>query len=117
MGLGFGMMDIFFNVMSFLFPFLFIGTFVFIIMSWVSPKFRGKMMSREIKAQKYMMEESKEDLRDIATTSAEATSEGIKITAKAIKEGFSEEMIFCKYCGKEIDADSRFCKHCGEDLS
>ena len=24
--------------------------------------------------------------------------------------------MFCKYCGKKIDKDSRFCKHCGNDL-
>lgn len=24
--------------------------------------------------------------------------------------------MYCKHCGKEIDADSRFCKHCGKSL-
>ena len=34
--------------------------------------------------------------------------------ARAIKEGFIEDSIFCKYCGSNIDCDSKFCKHCGK---
>ena len=39
--------------------------------------------------------------------------------AKAIKEGFSEmendPQMYCKHCGKSIDADSKFCNHCGKE--
>ena len=62
----------------------------------VSPKLRGKMLSRQIKANKYAIDESKEDIEFIATNMAEATKDGVKITTSAIKDGFKEETIYCK---------------------
>ena len=95
---------------------VFIGiVFVFTIAMFISPKLRGKMMSRQIKAQKYMIDESKEDLKSISDTMAYVTKDGVKTTARAIKEGLTEESIFCKYCGSEIDEDSKFCKKCGKE--
>ena len=38
----------------------------------------------------------------------------IKTTVRAIKEGFSNDIKYCKYCGKLIDKDSNFCKRCGK---
>ena len=103
-----------FNII-FIFVSIFIGiNFVFVISSIASPKFRGKMMSRQIKAQKYMMDESKEDLKSISDSLAYASKDGVKTTARAIKEGFSDNNIFCKHCGAEIDSDSKFCKVCGK---
>ncbi len=116
MGFGFGIMDVFFEIMMVIFPFLFIGILAFNILNIVSPRFRGKMMSREVRAKKYMMEESQDDIEEIATRSAEAGSDAIKTVAKAVKEGLTEDTIYCKYCGGEIDSDSVFCKHCGEKL-
>ena len=96
---------------------IFIGiVFVFVIAMFISPKLRGKMMSREIKAQKYMMDESKEDIRSISNDMAYATKDGIRTTASAIKDGFTQSSMFCKYCGNEIDGDSKFCKTCGKEL-
>ena len=93
---------------------VFIGlVFVFVMATFISPKFRGKMMSRQIKAQKYMMDESKDDLKSISDSIAYATKDGIKTTAGAIKEGFTQNSILCKHCGNKIDADSQFCKKCG----
>lgn len=95
---------------------IFIGlVFVFMIAMIVSPKLRGKMMSRQIKATKYMIDESKEDLKSISDNMVYATKDGIKTTARAIKEGFTEDNIYCKYCGSEIDNDSKFCKNCGKE--
>ena len=95
---------------------IFIGiVFVFVIAMFISPKFRGKMMSRQIKAGKYMMEESKEDIKSISDNMAYATKDGIKTTVGAIKEGLKGESIFCKHCGSSIDADSKFCKKCGKE--
>ena len=95
---------------------VFIGIgFVFVIAMFISPKFRGKMMSRQIKAQKYMMDESKEDLKSISNDMAYATKDGIKTAAGAIKEGFTQSNVFCKHCGSEIDEDSKFCKKCGKE--
>ena len=118
---------------------IFIGiVFIFMIFIIVSPKFRGKMMSTQFKSMRYMMEESKDDfaklsgtaieikkqmldeneeaLTDIAHKEAKIRSVGIKSAAKAVKEGLTEKnSIYCKYCGSEIDSDSKFCKHCGKE--
>lgn len=90
--------------------------FIFVIAQIISPKFRGKMMSRQIKAAKYMMDDSKEDIENISTNMANATKEGIETTTRAIKKGLTEdESIYCKYCGNKIDKDSKFCKNCGKE--
>lgn len=96
---------------------IFIGlTFFFVIAQIISPKFRAKIMSRQIKATKYMMDESKEDLRSISNDMANATSGGVETTTRAIKRGITEEArTYCKHCGYQIDSDSRFCKHCGKE--
>jgi len=95
---------------------IFIGlVFVFMIAMIVSPKLIGKIMSSQIKATKYMMDESKEDFKSISDNMAYATKDGIKTTARAIKEGFTEESVYCKHCGSEIDNDSKFCKKCGKE--
>lgn len=104
------------KVMFVIVPIFIFLVFVFVIAQIVSPKFRGKMMSRQIKSVKYMMDESKNDIESISTDMANATKEGIKTTTRAIKEGFEEDKgIYCKYCGSKIDEDSKFCKNCGKE--
>lgn len=114
--------------------------FILVIAQIVSPKFRGKLMSRQIKATKYMMDEVKDDLTDLGTTmgniginvkkdilnqnedtlkdlnirQANIDKEGIEIRTRAIKDGITKgEGIYCKHCGTIIDKDSMFCKNCG----
>ena len=98
-------------------------------------------MSKQIEATKHMMEYSKDDLKDILSTSksvevnaekeildnneeimkdnvkrnANINKEGIEITAKAIKGGLTNNKVYCKYCGKLIDSDSKYCKVCGRE--
>ena len=74
-------------------------------------------MSRQIKVTKYMLDESKDDIRDISTNMADATKDGIETTVRAIKKGIvdDEEDIYCKHCGSRIDKDSKFCKSCGKE--
>ena len=104
-----------FEVMFVIVP-IFIGiTFVLTFAMIFSPKLRGKLMSNQIKASKYMMDECREDLKSISDDMAYATKDGVKTTARAIKEGFAEGKIYCKYCGSKIDEDSKFCKHCGKE--
>ena len=87
-------------------------TFVFMF----SPKARGKMMSQQVKSMRNMMDESKDDIQNIYTNMADATKDGIEITARALKKGFTEdEGIYCKHCGNKIDNDSKFCKNCGKE--
>ena len=92
--------------------------FIFTILMMVSPKFKGKMMSRQVKAAKYMMEDSKEDLKEISDDMAYASKDSITTATRAIKKGLKDEKnssLYCKNCGSEIDADSRFCKKCGKE--
>lgn len=108
-------MFIFVTIFSSIIGLITIAGFAFVIAMFVSPKLRGKMMSNQIKANKYAVEESKEDIESISTNMADATKDGVEITARAVKEGFKEESIFCKHCGAKIDVDSKFCKHCGKE--
>lgn len=91
--------------------------FVFTFLMIFSPKLRGKMMSKQIKATRYMMNESKDDIKSVTTDFAEATKGGVETTARAIKKGLIDsDKIYCKHCGAEIDKDSKFCKRCGKEL-
>lgn len=127
------------EILFFIIPTLVVLIFIFTIALMVSPKLRGKWMSKQIEATKHMMEYSKDDLKDILSTSksvevnaekeildnneeimkdnvtrkANINKEGIEITAKAIKEGLTNNKVYCKYCGKLIDSDSKYCKVCG----
>lgn len=62
-----------------------------------------------------MTDYSKEDLEDIADAAAYILADSIKIKAKAIKDGLSDEKMYCKHCGNLIDSDSTFCKKCGKN--
>jgi len=88
---------------------------IFIWTAMFSPKLRSKIMGKQIKSLKYMIDENEETLKDLSTKSANIGKEGIKIKANAIKEGFVGNEIYCKYCGKSIDEDSVFCKNCGKE--
>jgi hypothetical protein len=77
--------------------------------------FIPSIMKTQIKTHKYIINENEKDLKDISTKSADIYSEGLTKVAKSIKEGLTENTIFCKYCGKEIDANSQFCMHCGKN--
>ena len=122
---------------------LFVVILSFSLMMMFGTKLRSKMLSRQIeslrgatnmskedmetiltnlgstsiKARKRIIEENKEDLKDVKDMEMEINRDAIKETAKAVKEGFTEsETIYCKHCGKEIDTDSTFCKYCGKNV-
>ena len=129
------------DILFYIVPILIGITFVMMIALMVSPKLRGKLMSKQIKAAKHMMDYSKEDLKDILSTSADIginaekeildnneetmkdnvirkaniNKKGIEITTNSIKEGLNGSKIYCKHCGKLIDEDSKFCKSCGKE--
>ena len=129
------------KIMFIIVPIMVFCVFIFVIALIASPKLRGKWMSRQIKATKYMIDDSKEDLTsmgttignigiktkkniidaneenltDMATKSANISKESIEITARAIKNGLTSDKLYCKHCGKSIDADSKFCKFCGKE--
>ncbi len=129
------------EILFYIVPILIGLSFIFTIALMVSPKLRGKWMSRQIKATKHMIKYSKEDLKDIISTSkdveinaekevldnredimkenvirkANINKEGIEIATTAIKNGLSNNKIYCKYCDKLIDGDSKYCKVCGKE--
>lgn len=75
--------------------------------------FSPEIAKLSTKTSKYIQEENKQDLTDIATTKADISGEAITKVSKSIKKGFKNTK-YCKYCGAEIDADSSFCKECGK---
>ena len=94
-------------------PIIVVCGFIFTFAMLISPKLRGEWMAHQLKATKYMMEESKDTLKDIgkstievqhdileenkdvmketADMKAEIHKDAIKTTAKAIKDGIKEE--------------------------
>lgn len=105
-----------FQIIFFGMFFMGIALFIYGIVVFFSPKARGKLMSKQVQATKYMMENQKENLKDISDDLADATKDGVKTTARAIKEGLTEDdTIYCKHCGATIDSDSTFCKKCGKE--
>lgn len=118
------------------------AVFIFTILSLLSPKLRGKIMSRQIRATKHMVDYSKEDLEDIsnnlgnvalktkknildeheedlkelANREANIKKDYVKTMVNAIHEVQNDkDTIYCKHCGGMIDSDSIFCKHCGKE--
>ena len=54
-----------FNIIFIISIVIFIAIFTFAILSIFSPKFRGKMMSRQVKSLRYMTDYSKDDLETL----------------------------------------------------
>ena len=91
----------------------FMGTFgLFATVACAMIGFKPELTRLSTKSAKYIQQQNKEELQEIATAGAKIAKEAVTITAEAVKEGLSETM-YCKYCGKKIDRDSRFCKECG----
>ncbi len=122
------------HIIFYIVPILIAITFIFTIALIFSPKLRGKMMSKQIKATKHMLDYTKDDLQDLMTTSAtmgidtektildknedtlrnnvirkaNINKEGIEITTKAIKDGLSS--------GSE-NKNTKYCIECGKKIS
>jgi len=122
-------------------PIIVISMFIFTFAMILSPKLRGKFMSHQIKATKYMLDDSKDTLEDIAATvggvgarsrkkildqnedilresetrEANISKDAIAIKMRAIRDGLQKDEMYCKHCGEAIDKDSTFCKYCGKE--
>ena len=117
--------------------------FIFVFIMFLSPKSRAKMMSKQLKTMKHMVDYSKEDLEDLMTDlggisanaqnnivtenedvlrnavnkTVDINKDAIEKTVGAIRNGWSDNKsssVYCKYCREKIDADSIFCKTCGK---
>ena len=75
--------------------------------------FRPEITKLSTKTAKYVQEENKEDLTDIADTGADIISGAVTKVARAVNDGIRKTK-FCKYCGAQIDEDSVYCSQCGE---
>lgn len=51
-----------------------------------------------------------------ANNTEDASSESTDITNTNSNKGDDETMMYCKYCGKRINADSVYCRYCGRKL-
>lgn len=89
---------------------------IFVGLSGLVAGFRPEITKMITKSNRYIQQENKEDLSDIASTSAEIAKDAVTTTTRAIKEGLSGENVYCKHCGASIDADSKFCNKCGKEL-
>lgn len=123
-------MDILFYIVP-----IFIGLVaIFIFATILSPKFRGKMLSNQIRATKHMLDYSKEDLQDLmettasmgidtektildknedtmrsnATRKANINKDSIEITTKAIKDGLTNSNV--------SNQNTKYCKECGKKI-
>lgn len=72
-----------------------------------------KIAKLNAKGERYIQQETKDELKDIADTKVDIHSEAITNSIKAVKKGLKDTK-YCKHCGAEIDADSTFCKECGK---
>ena len=80
--------------------------------------FKPEIARMNAKAVKYVQEQNKAELTDIANNAAEIMSNAVSQTANAVKDGVSENTegkIYCKHCCALIDADSKFCNKCGKE--
>lgn len=67
------------------------------------------------KARNNIINNNEDILKETADKTANINKDAVTTMAHAIKEGFTEKLIYCKHCGVAIDADSKFCKSCGKE--
>lgn len=94
---------------------LMIGISLMIILLGFIPKFSNY----SIKSTQFIQEINKEELEELMSTRAEIARSGASTIFDAFNESreiSQKEKIYCKFCGKQIDKDSRFCKFCGKNV-
>lgn len=101
-------------IMIGIFGVLFVCAILFIIFFTFSSNFKAKLMGKNIKAAKYLLDDNKDILQELSDTSAKISENAIKTRVKAFKEGLRDETMYCKHCGEVIDSNSNFCKKCGQ---
>jgi hypothetical protein len=87
---------------------------LFIGISCLVIGFSPEISSMSVKSAKYIQQETKDDLKDIADSSADIAANAVSRLASAAKDGISPQKKYCKHCGTLIDADSKYCNRCGK---
>lgn len=87
---------------------------VFVSISLLVMGFMPKIQSLAIKHARYVQDQNKDALSEMASAQADIGSEAITKVSKSVKEGFADHK-YCMHCGAEIKADSKFCPYCGKE--
>lgn len=106
------MIEILFWILFGLAFIIIIGGFI----TMLNPNLQGKMLSKQVKSLRNMMDESKDTLKSLADDMADINADSIEATAKAVKKGLTSDDVICSHCGKKIDKDSKYCKYCGDRI-
>ena len=100
---------------------IFLIVFITLLLRGTSQKGLEKTLTKygtiAARAENNIINNNEEILRETANKTADIHKDAIKVIANSIKEGLSDDnIIYCKHCGAQIDADSTFCKKCGKEL-
>lgn len=76
--------------------------------------FSAKIAKMRLASERYMQEQNKQQLTQMADTKADIVSPAVEKTAKAVKNGL-EDKTTCLHCGEAIEKGSKFCNHCGKE--
>ena len=103
---------------SFNSPYFMLGGFmmtsgIFVGFVGIMSGFRPEISGLSTKTAKYVQEQNKDDLTDMADTRADIISDAVKKVAGSVNDGMRKSK-YCKYCGAEIDEDSLYCSRCGK---
>ena len=104
------------------------GFLTFIGLGFLIPGVMPYLTKFALKHHKEILDYTGEDITDVgskmvdisAPVANKTVDKIIVPTVKKVKNAItqddntSEEMLYCRYCGKKIEKDSKFCKHCGE---
>lgn len=127
-----------FNIVFIITLIISIGFFVFVVLMIFSPAMRSKMIGRQLKATKRMLDDNKDTIKDIHNLQADIaiesadnildkhektieknmdkmanmSSSSIETTARAIKKGISKTKE-CPKCNSFNEENAKFCQECG----
>ena len=131
-----------FNIFFILMLLLTIAVIGFVIALMFSPKLKSKMMGRQLKATKQILDDNKETIKDIHNLQADILVEStdnildkhektikknvnkladiseypIEKAGNALKKGLSNTKE-CPECGKMNSENAKYCQECGTKLS
>lgn len=106
------MIEILFWILFGLAFIIIVGGFI----TMLNPNIQGKMLSKQVKSLRNMMDESKDTLKSLADDMADINADSIEASARAVKKGLTSDGVICSHCGKKIDKDSKYCKYCGDRI-